>query len=723
MTLEAKATLHHETGMSVFADAFAAMRDAACILEPVGSDQAIGRDWRYVANNQAMRHLYEVGDLAGQTLREQFPDHANEWYADFERVVATGQAETMTRQWGRKSQVFQVVLSPLHRGACPAILAQIRDITSEYAARQSRREADARYKTLFNAIDEGFCVTEVLFDDTGVGTDYRFLEVNQAFVEQSGIQDPIGNRIRELQPDVEDHWPATFGRIAQTGVAERFESESVALGRWFEGFAFPVGDAAPFLVGILFKDVGARKEMELALRHSERRLRSLIAATSDLIFQVNPDWSKMRQIDERGLLAEDDPEINWIEQHIFEDDRADVQRTIETAMRRREPIELAHRIRKADGGVGWLCTRAVPVLDDRGEIIEWFGMATDITGRRNVEEQLKHGAQMLRVASEIGRVGIWDWNVETNEMTWSDEHYRMEGFDVGEVTPTYAIWSERLHPDDRDVAVAKVNRARKTGEEYINEYRVCYPNGEIHWHSARGGFLYDEKGKPVRMLGAMIDTTERRRQEEWQKLLVAELQHRVRNLISMVRSVARLSAPSHRKVDDYVDHLIGRLQAMGRTQSTLTRTPGTRVDLDELIREELLVHAANQGQCVVEGPDVTLSAHAAEIVTLAIHELATNSIKYGALGDKGYIRISWVIVCRAEENWVNLRWQETSPRDGSKPLRKGFGTRLIEERIPYELHGEGRLNVHDTGVLAELSFPLTEGSSILETRSKKAGET
>lgn len=669
-----------------------------------------------------MQQLFKVGDLSGQTLRERFPDLAGEWHGELERVIATGETETMIRHWGSEPQVFEITLTPLRRGSRSEILAHIRDITSDQVARQRRLEVDTRYKTLFNAIDEGCCVTEPLFDDAGTGIDYRFLEVNQAFVKHTGLANAIGKRMRELQPDIEDHWSSTYGRVAQTGVSERFESHSAAMGRWFDVFAFPIGDAAPYLVGILFADVGARKEMELALRHSESRLRSLIQASSDLVFRMNPEWTQMEQIDGKGLLNLNDESASWIDQHIFEDDRAEVQKVIDTAIRRRKPIALEHRVRGPDGEVGWLSTRAVPVLDDQGEICEWFGMATDITARRNAEQQLQRGVQMLRVASEIGRVGIWDWNVETSEVTWSDEHYRMEGFEVGEVTPSYEIWVERLHPDDRDASIAKIVRAMETGEEYVNEYRVTFRNGEIHWHSARGAFLYDEKGKPVRMLGAKVDTTERRRQEEWHKLLVAELQHRVRNLISMVRSVARLSAPSHRKVDEYVDHLIGRLQAMGRTQSTLTRSPGTKVNLDQLVREELLVHAANDDRCLVGGPDVDLSPHAAEIVTLAIHELATNSIKYGALGDKGHVRVSWNTSVKDEKKWVDLKWQETSPRHGIKSNRKGFGTRLIEERIPYELHGEGRLNVHDTGVLAELSFPLIDGSSILETRSRQIGD-
>lgn len=186
-----------------------------------------------------------------------------------------------------------------------------------------------------------------------------------------------------------------------------------------------------------------------------------------------------------------------------------------------------------------------------------------------------------------------------------------------------------------------------------------------------------------------------------------DAQHQIRNLMSKVRSMARLSAPSHLKVDDYVDHLSGRLQAMGRTQSMLARLPGTRLSLAELLDEELLANAVHQDRCLAKGPDVALAPPAAEIVTLAIHELATNSIKFGALGDKGTVQISWTTCDRDQVPWLTFRWEESFSRRASTPMRRGFGTCLIEERIPYELQGEGRMQVHNAGVLAEFAFPLT----------------
>jgi PAS domain S-box-containing protein len=711
------ADLSHDPDHSLFAAAFDALPDAACILEPLGVPGEGVSDWRYIAVNAALRAMLGNEDPTGATLNERFPKAAARWAVDFERVILGGAREVLVRKASQRPEVFEVTLTPLNYAGRSAIMSSIRDVTSEQHARDKRREADERYKLLFEAIDEGFCVIEVLFDADNRPVDYLFIEGNDAFLDQSGLTDPVGKTMRSLQPDIEDKWIATYGRIAKTGVAERFEDESPALNRWFDVFAFPIGETAPFLLGILFEDIGKRKAMELALRHSENRLQSLIEATSDLIFRMNPDGTLMEQLGGRSLLGEVDGQSDWIEGFVAPIDRAVVRAAVDAAVAASTPIEIEHRYIRPDGEIGWLYSRAVPVFGEDRTVTEWFGMTTDITSRHHAERELAHSAQMLRVASEIGRVGLWDWNVETGELYWSDEHYRMEGYEPGEVVPSYELWAERVHPEDREQCDICVAEAMQSGQDYVNEYRVCRPDGAIVWLSARGRFLYDEQGKPVRMLGAMIETTQRRREEEWQRLLVAELQHRVRNLIGMVRSVARLSAPSHRHVDEYVDHLIGRLQAMGRTQSTLTRSPGRSVDLSELVREELLVHAVQPDQCHVDGPEIALSPHAAEIVTLAIHELATNSIKYGALGDTGYIRIVWATDERGDKQWLNVRWQETAQVRKTRQNRKGFGRKLIEERVPYELQGKGRLTVHDTGVLAELEFPLTDAGSILDPRS------
>ncbi|HKU79918.1 MAG TPA: PAS domain S-box protein [Rhodanobacteraceae bacterium] len=143
------------------------------------------------------------------------------------------------------------------------------DTVERARAKAERQESEAKYQTLFNSLDEGFCTIEVLFDGAGTAVDYRFLSVNASFARQTGLNDAVGRTIKELAPSHEAAWFEIYGRIVRTGKAERFEQQAEALGYWYDVFAFPIG--ASNQVGVLFKDVLPRKRAEAELRDSDRR--------------------------------------------------------------------------------------------------------------------------------------------------------------------------------------------------------------------------------------------------------------------------------------------------------------------------------------------------------------------------------------------------------------------------------------------------------------------
>lgn len=204
-----------------------------------------------------------------------------------------------------------------------------------------------------------------------------------------------------------------------------------------------------------------------------------------------------------------------------------------------------------------------------------------------------------------------------------------------------------------------------------------------------------------------------------QDLLLHELQHRVRNILALVRSVIRRSAEGAEDADDLEAHLMGRIDAMARTQSLLTRDAGAGIDLGDLVHDELLAQAAPEGRFTVEGPEIMLDPKAAEILTMAVHELATNANKYGALAtENGRIAVGWRLVDEGGEPWVQLEWRETNvPVVARSPRREGFGTELIVRRVPYELRGQGTLELRPGGVVAQIAFPLRPSGSIPESSS------
>jgi PAS domain S-box-containing protein len=173
-----------------------------------------------------------------------------------------------------------------------------------YASAESGWHSETKYRTLFESIDEGFCVIKMLFDDQGKPVDYRFLEVNPGFERQTGLLGAVGKRIKELAPAHEDHWYKTYGAVALTGESVRFEARAEALKRWYDVYAFRVGDPRQHLVAVLFNDVSERKQIELALQEADQRKNEFIAI---LAHELRNPLAPMRNALQIMKMARDDP--------------------------------------------------------------------------------------------------------------------------------------------------------------------------------------------------------------------------------------------------------------------------------------------------------------------------------------------------------------------------------------------------------------------------------
>jgi PAS domain S-box-containing protein len=198
-------------------------------------------------------------------------------------------------------------------------------------------------------------------------------------------------------------------------------------------------------------------------------------------------------------------------------------------------------------------------------------------------------------------------------------------------------------------------------------------------------------------------------------LLLAELQHRVRNTLAVVRSIARRTADNSDSVETMLGHFQGRLDAFSRVQAALTRSPAALIDLKSLIEDEMVAHAAREGEQVsIEGPDIELVPKTAERLSLAIHELTTNAVKHGAfVHGNGKVRIRWSIEKREGGDALMLRWKETGVRvDPGTERRQGFGMELLQRSLPYDLQAETSVDFQPDGLEFRMSMPLRARPSV-----------
>lgn len=262
---------------------------------------------------------------------------------------------------------------------------------------------------------------------------------------------------------------------------------------------------------------------------------------------------------------------------------------------------------------------------------------------------------------------------------------------------------------ERDIARAFAKRACPVSRWHVRKdgSRV-YLDGSIH--------PMGEAPHARALVWALRDATSGHVSHERQKRHLAELQHRIRNILANVRSIIHRSGQTSESVAEMSMHLEGRIDSIARTHLMLSRNSGTTIELEDIVREELLAHAVSEDQLSIDGPAVQLSSRAAEIVTFALHELAINSVKYGALSvDKAVIVITWLTEEEAGGPWLRLTWRETGVRIAAiAPRYVGFGSEMITHRVPYELSGRGSFDLRPGGVHALIEFPLRSGDSILQ---------
>ncbi|MBB3951317.1 PAS domain S-box protein [Aureimonas jatrophae] len=405
----------------------------------------------------------------------------------------------------------------------------------------------------------------------------------------------------------------------------------------------------------------------------------------------------------------------------METNRDDVGR-IRDAITRREPIEIEILNAKRSGETFWNRVYISPVFD-AGEVMFFFASQLDVTQQRRtlqileneratlerevdrrLEEQ-RQNEERLRFALRAGRLGAWTLDLPSGRLTVSEEARRIFGV-AADAPFDGASFRDALVPADRTDWDDALERSTARGGDLDIVLSLRHPDGRRRWIEVRGQPSHRADGEVLGFAGVLQDVTERVRAERHGKLMTKELNHRVKNTLATVISIVGQTLRATEDRDEALGLVNSRILALSNVHNVLTDENWEGVALSQVV--EVTTKAFGGGprnRVSMSGPPVRLRPRSALAIALALHELATNAAKYGALSPAGgSVAVAWHIV---DDETLHLTWRESSNEPVTPPTRRGFGLRLIERALVAETEGSAHLEWPAEGLVFEMTAPLS----------------
>jgi two-component sensor histidine kinase/PAS domain-containing protein len=330
-------------------------------------------------------------------------------------------------------------------------------------------------------------------------------------------------------------------------------------------------------------------------------------------------------------------------------------------------------------------------------------------GRDPARKPDRHFEQQKRtfdLAMAASQMGTWRYTISDNICVYDENAQRLYGLTESRFLHDAEGVKEKFHAEDMDVMWTRVAAALDPlGDgRYDVEYRVKQLDGSWRWLSAWGLVEFEGEGedrKPVAIAGASMDLTQRKQAEDHQRLLLNELNHRVKNTLATIQAITTKTLASASDLPSARDAVDRRIVSMAKAHDILTSRAWSGANLAEVVARAL--DAFSPAQVTISGPAIDITARQTLALSMALHELATNATKYGALScTNGRVRVEW----DAEDGQLQLRWQESGGRAVSTPERKGFGSQLLERLLVRDLGAEIHLNYDPAGLRFSLSAAL-----------------
>lgn len=500
-----------------------------------------------------------------------------------------------------------------------------------------------------------------------------------------------GRRLMEIGDDAlviskawSAFWPADKAAVIDNAVTQaaaghviRFASQCpTATGRlkWWDVIIRPIADEQGTLLYLLAisRDITRQKEIEESFRIGEQRFRALADNIAQFAWMADATgyifWYNQRWFDYTGTDLSEMSGWGWRKVHHPEHvDRVVKKFThcIETGTVWEDTFPL----RGIDGTYRWFLSRAMPIRDEEGNVVLWCGTNTDITDQRRTGQRLSQLARLVELSHEA----IMVWDPDDGVLLWNKGCSELFGFTSDEALGQDPFTLLRTGPSlSRDELIDNLENEG----QWSGEIKRLASDGTEVWIDGRLELI--RVGNKRVILETNRDVTERRRADDMRNLLVAELNHRVKNTLAIVQSLSSQTARTSTSMRDFVDRFNGRIQSLSSAHNILTDKNWSNAGVRDLINSQVLVTAGTPERLEISGPDACLPPQTALQCALILHELTTNAVKHGALATPdGRVSINWSIE-RGQEPTLNLVWQESGVSIEQPPSASGFGLTLIE---------------------------------------------
>jgi PAS domain S-box-containing protein len=436
-------------------------------------------------------------------------------------------------------------------GKVETVLAIARDITE---IKKAEEEIKENRDLLQSIIDNSFMAMSVLKavrDKSGNIVDFEIRLTNQELNNETGRSNLVGKFYVEEYPGIKPSGLFDIMlRVMDTGRAEGMEYfyPYDGFNKWYSCTFVKMEDG---LIATNF-DISERKQGEELVRKSEEKLRMFITASSNLVYQMSADWKTMYLLYSENFLSRTkSPDDHWMSNYIPFYDQQKVQAAIDRAITNKEVFEMEHHVVAANGNIGWANSRAIPLLNKDGEIVEWFGIASDITARKLSEEERDKNYLLLRQSEDVAGSGTWDYDLLTGTFSWSDGMYRLFNLQKGkEVRPEiylqYAI-------DECREAAARIAGHIARGDAEFEETLTIKVDETVKVLMLKATVVTNDDGKPVRVLGVDMDVTASRMAEDKLRRMQTEQQ------LEIFRVTLSTQEEERRRISESLHNGLGQL--------------------------------------------------------------------------------------------------------------------------------------------------------------------